>query len=110
MIDLYKKGFDVALMALAILMIQNATLLKQLSDNFEKYAPICFFYGRETKRSKQISTTLRKFYLGDEPLSNASLSGLLKMYKDVVGIRVDRAVQLISRMSPKPVYYYEFAY
>jgi hypothetical protein len=79
MIDLYKKGFDVALMALAILMIQNATLLKQLSDNFEKYAPICFFYGRETKRSKQISTTLRKFYLGDEPLSNASLSGLLKV-------------------------------
>jgi hypothetical protein len=78
-IDLYKKGFYVALMALAILyfsseMVQNATLLKQLSDNFEKYAPICFFYGRETKRSKQISTTLRKFYLGDEPLSNASLS------------------------------------
>jgi hypothetical protein len=32
------------------------------------------------------------------------------MYKDVVGFRVDRAVQLISRMSPKPVYYYELAY
>jgi hypothetical protein len=78
-IDLYKKGFYVALMALAILyfsseMVQNATLLKQLRDNFEKYAPICFFYETETERSKQISTTLRKFYLGDEPLSNASLS------------------------------------
>ncbi|KAJ3625229.1 hypothetical protein MTP99_018790 [Tenebrio molitor] len=95
---------------LAVELVQNATLLKQLDGDFEKYAPICFFYERGTERSKDISRSIRDFYLGDEPLSNASLNGLSKIYKDIVGFPVDRAVELISRKSSKPIYYYEFTY
>jgi carboxylesterase type B len=96
--------------SLAVELIQNKTLLKQFNDDFEKYAPINFFYERGTERSKEISRCLREFYLGEEPLSNASFSGLSKVYKDIVGFQSDRAVELISKKCSKPVYYYEITY
>jgi hypothetical protein len=81
---LYTKLFHAILVELPILylvpeLIQNKTLLKQFNDDFEKYAPINFFYERGTERSKEISRCLREFYLGEEPLSNASFSGLSKV-------------------------------
>ncbi|RZC36118.1 COesterase domain containing protein, partial [Asbolus verrucosus] len=90
--------------------MSNATLLKKLNDNFEKYAPISFLYERGTEKSKQVSRAVRKFYFGDEPLSNASLKGLAKLYADTIGFQVDRAVELLSEKCSKPVYYYEFTY
>ncbi|RZB40290.1 COesterase and/or Abhydrolase 3 domain containing protein, partial [Asbolus verrucosus] len=83
-------------------MISNATLLKEVNDNFEKVAPLCFGYEAGTEKSRQVSRAIRKFYLHDEPLSNASLA--------VVGFPVNRAVELIAEKNTKPVYYYKFTY
>jgi hypothetical protein len=47
-----------------------------MDNNFETVAPIAFLYERDTERSRMISRELRKFYLKDQPLTNASLSGL----------------------------------
>jgi hypothetical protein len=47
-----------------------------MDSNFDTVAPIAFFYERNTERSHVISRELRKFYLRDQPLTNASLSSL----------------------------------
>ncbi|RZC36490.1 COesterase domain containing protein, partial [Asbolus verrucosus] len=91
--------------------VANATLLKELSDNFETYAPICFLYERDTDKSKEVSQAVRTFYLGEEALTNASLPGLTKIFADsVIGFSVNRAANLLSQKSSAPVYYYEFTY
>jgi hypothetical protein len=63
-------------LTLVIALVANASLLQALSDNFEVYAPVCLIYERNTDKSKEVSAASRTFYLGDEPLSNASLPGL----------------------------------
>jgi hypothetical protein len=35
---------------LAVELVQNATLLKQLDGDFEKYAPICFFLRKRNRK------------------------------------------------------------
>ncbi|RZC31840.1 COesterase domain containing protein [Asbolus verrucosus] len=94
----------------AVALLSNATLLKEYNSNFEKYAPISFLYERGTEKSRQVSRAIRKFYLDDQPLSNASLTGLANVYADAIGFQLDRAVQLLSEKCSKPVYYYEFTY
>jgi hypothetical protein len=47
-----------------------------MDNKFDTVAPIAFFYERNTERSHMISQELRKFYLKDQPLTNASLSEL----------------------------------
>jgi hypothetical protein len=47
-----------------------------MDKNFDTVAPIAFLYERNTERSRMISRKLRKFYLKDQPLTNASLSSL----------------------------------
>ncbi|EFA11858.2 Esterase E4-like Protein [Tribolium castaneum] len=95
---------------MAFPMLSNATLLQMLSDNFEKYAPICFIYERETPKSRQVSKGIRKFYFNDEPLTNDSFKGLADAYADLVGFQVNRAANLISQYSTQSVYYYKFSY
>jgi carboxylesterase type B len=96
---------------LAFPLVANASLLQELSDNFEVYAPVCFIYERNTDKSKEVSAASRTFYLGDEPLSNASLPGLANLFADsVVGFPVHRAANLIAEKNSEPVYFYEFTY
>ncbi|KAF2886687.1 hypothetical protein ILUMI_19486 [Ignelater luminosus] len=91
--------------------IGNTTLLKQMDEDFERVAPIAFIYERNTENSKHISRELRKFYLGDRPLDNSSLTGLTKLYADAItGFNVNRGIKLIARKNDKPVYYYCFTF
>ncbi|KAF2903951.1 hypothetical protein ILUMI_02213 [Ignelater luminosus] len=91
--------------------VRNASLLEELDKDFERIAPIAFIYERNTENSKHISRELRKFYLGDGPLNNSSLSGLEKLYADgVIGFGVNRGVKLLSENSNRPVYYYRFSF
>jgi carboxylesterase type B len=91
--------------------VENATLLEELSGNFETFAPVCFLYERGTNKSKEISAAIRGFYLGDGTLNNDSLSGLTQLYADsIIGFAVNRAANLLSQRSSAPVYYYEFTY
>jgi carboxylesterase type B len=91
--------------------VENTTLLEELSENFETFAPVCFLYERGTNKSKEISAAVRGFYLGDGALNNDSLSGLTKLYADsIIGFAVNRAANLLSQRSSAPVYYYQFTY
>ncbi|KAJ3646361.1 hypothetical protein Zmor_023951 [Zophobas morio] len=91
--------------------LANATLLQQLNSDFETYAPIMFIYERGTKKSKEVSKSVRQFYFGVDPINNASLQNLGNAYSDsIVGFPINRAVDLLSTYSSKPVYYYQFTY
>lgn len=95
----------------AIDLLFNETLMKEMDEDFERVAPIAFIYERDTENSKHISRELRKFYLGEGPLSNSSLDGLAKLYADgVIGFGVNRGAKLLAVNSKKPVYYYRFSY
>lgn len=107
-------------------MVENQTLLKILSNNFEKYAPICFIYERETPKSIEVSRGIQKFYFNNASLTNNSFKGLdnvhfdftktynshfiSQAYADLTGFQVNRAANLISQKSTQPIYYYKFSY
>ena len=57
-------------------MLSNATLLEKLNNDFEAYAPIMFIYERGTNKSKEVSRSVRQFYFGNNPITNASLQNL----------------------------------
>ncbi|KAJ3646360.1 hypothetical protein Zmor_023950 [Zophobas morio] len=91
--------------------LTNASLLQQVNNDFETYAPIMFIYERGTCKSKEVSKSVRQFYFGVDPITNASLQNLENAYSDsIVGFPANRAVDLISTYSSKPVYYYQFTY
>ncbi|XP_063220824.1 esterase E4-like [Bacillus rossius redtenbacheri] len=89
----------------------NSTLTEDMDRNFDRVAPISYMYERGTENSRRISQGLRQFYLGDQPLSNASDTGLGHLYADaLIGFGEDRNAKLVSRMSTEPVYFYKFSY
>ncbi|XP_063924662.1 esterase FE4-like [Zophobas morio] len=92
-------------------LILNKTLRQELNTNFEKWAPVIFGYERHTEKSKNISRTIRQFYLGDGRLTLLSLIPLGEAFADgITGFAVNRAVDLISNKSSCSVYYYKFTY
>lgn len=75
--------------------------------------PIIFAYERNTKRSNDISTRLRRFYFGDGNLGNTTQTkeGIAQIYADgIEGFRVNRATNLISAKNTENTYYYCFTY
>ncbi|KAB0802871.1 hypothetical protein PPYR_05057 [Photinus pyralis] len=92
-------------------LLDNATWLKEMDENFEKVAPISFIYERDTENSKHISRELRKAYLGDGPLTEKSLPQIGKLYADgVIGFTANRAAKLLAAKNSEPTYYYKFGY
>lgn len=49
-------------------MVKNNTLAEIWNKEFDRVAPIGFTYERDTPRSKEISSKVRKFYLGDKKI------------------------------------------
>ncbi|XP_067005694.2 juvenile hormone esterase [Anabrus simplex] len=95
----------------ALQIIGNSSLAKEMTDDFERVGPIVFGYERGTEKSHQISRELRKFYLKDQPITNASEQALGQLYSDsIINFPEDRSVKLISRKSSAPVYFYKFSY
>ncbi|CAH0564912.1 unnamed protein product [Brassicogethes aeneus] len=95
----------------AIDIINNGTLLDDLDKNWEKLAPICFSYERNTDKSKLVSKKAREFYVPEKKLSNLSLKGLSEIFADgVVGYSVNRITKLLSETIKSPVYHYRFSY
>ncbi|XP_025833114.1 uncharacterized protein LOC108734580 [Agrilus planipennis] len=91
--------------------LTNETLLSQLDNEFNKYAPVMLVYEQNTQRSQIISDALRKFYLGDGPINNSSFTGLGQLLNDgLTGFGINRAVKVFSAKNSQPVYYYEFTY
>jgi acetylcholinesterase len=86
--------------------INNPENLRLMNEEFEKYAPICFMYERDTQRSREISRALWDNFIGTEKISIDSFDGLAYLFNDgIVGFTVHRFVQLIHKYTK--VYYYK---
>lgn len=90
----------------AIATIGNSDLINEMENNFNKIAPISFLYERNSTRSFEISTGLRKTYFGEKSID---FDGLSQLYSDgLIGFSVDRFVRLVVKYTK--VYYYRFSY
>nr|AJN91195.1 carboxylesterase [Cnaphalocrocis medinalis] len=96
----------------AFTVLKNDTLLKQMNENWNRIAPISFQLPRENASIP--AERLRQVYLGGRALVRGDVTsarGLGKLYGDsIVGFRVHRLANLMSRHSPHKVFYYEFSY
>ncbi|XP_021928724.1 esterase FE4 [Zootermopsis nevadensis] len=95
----------------ALPVILNSSWAEDMENNFDYVAPIAFGYERDTERSRVISQELKRVFLKDQPLTNASLSDLGDLFSDaIIRFPEDIASKLISRLSSAPLYYYRFSY
>nr|XP_023020743.1 esterase E4-like [Leptinotarsa decemlineata] len=95
----------------ALLDINNASLTRELNEEFERVAPIVFLYERNTSRSRYISRYVKSFYFHDKPIDRSQVENLTRAYSDpIVGFFNNRAAKLIARCGRKPVYYYCFTF
>lgn len=93
------------------MILGNETLRASLDEQFEKYAPVCFQYERDTDNSRNISRALRKFYFGNRAIDNSTLTNLAEIYGDaLIGFGVNRGAKLLAERNDQPVYYYKFSY
>ncbi|KAI4456238.1 carboxylesterase [Holotrichia oblita] len=93
--------------------IRRQEFLDRISNDYKRALPIIFSYERDTKRSNDVSTGLKRFYFGDGNLENttATKEGIEHLYADgIEGFRVNRATKLISAKNIENTYYYCFTY
>lgn len=64
--------------------LNNAQTRVAMDTEFQTVAPICFLYERDTERSMNISTKLRKEFLNAPILDDRSLSGLNHVSKTLI--------------------------
>ncbi|XP_012527268.2 esterase FE4 [Monomorium pharaonis] len=89
----------------------NDSLVNDLNNDWYRLAPINFMYERDTPRSRNISTELRRFYFGDKPISPDTYDGLAHINTDsIVTYPLYRTVKLIAENSDQPVYFYMNSY
>ncbi|XP_073818499.1 juvenile hormone esterase-like [Musca autumnalis] len=89
--------------------LRNETERRRFNENFSKYAPIYFFYERETANSRRISEEIRSFYFQNTTLEfPRSLERFGELYADVVGFENHRFLNMVSKHIP--VYSYLFSY
>lgn len=71
--------------------IDSPEKLRTMNEEFDKYAPICFMYERESPRSKEISQSLYDNYINAPAITRASFDPLGHLFNDgVVGFPVHR--------------------
>lgn len=89
--------------------LNDAAFLKNLNENFEQVAPICFSYEMDTERSKVMSRVFRKFYLPFKSIDVRSFNGLYTLLSDgFLSYPVHKFAHLASKFTK--VYYYKFSY
>lgn len=89
--------------------INNPINLKMMNEEFDKYAPICFMYERDSPRSHEISKTLWDNFINAGNITEDSFNGLAYLFMDgIVGFTVHRFVQLVHKYTQ--VYYYKNTY
>ncbi|KAH0551918.1 esterase E4-like [Cotesia glomerata] len=89
----------------------NNSVFDDLNANWDYIAPIAFQFERKTSRSKWISKELRAFYFKNETIGLQNWQALSHLYGDaIVSFPIHRIVDLVSRYSDQPVYYYHFVY
>lgn len=112
-----------------VALIRNETLRNEMNVNFEKWAPICFLYERNSEKSKKVSKHLKKQYhlhgnIEDERTllklnhvqifrafcyRNVHDNYFFQLFSDaIIGFGVRRFVELASVYTN--VFYYRFSY
>ncbi|KRT84620.1 esterase, partial [Oryctes borbonicus] len=84
-----------------------------LNNDYKRVLPIIFNYERNTSRSNEISTSLKRFHFGGGVIKNTTHTkdGIEHIYADgITGFPVDRATKLISSKNTENTYYYCFTY
>lgn len=83
--------------------------MKTFNENFEEIAPSCFFYERDTARSKAFSKLLRDSYFPFDTIDVRSFGALDYLFGDsIIGYGVHKFVHLVS--SQVTTYYYKFSF
>jgi acetylcholinesterase len=83
--------------------------MKELNENFNNMAPLCFCYIKGVKNPNVISEALRKYYLPLDPIDERSFIGLAKLMSDgFVGYPIHKFVHFVSNQVD--VYYYKFSF
>lgn len=83
--------------------------LKELNEKFETMGPQCFYYEKDTEKSKDMSRALRASYLPLDEIDVRSFNALNNLFGDsYIGYPVHRLVHFASNYTD--VYYYKFSY
>lgn len=80
-----------------------------MNENFDEIAPHCFFYEKNTSKSRAIGRILRDLYLPFDTIDVRSFAGLNQLFSDsIIGYNVHKFAHLAANFTD--VYYYKFSY
>ncbi|XP_051166329.1 venom carboxylesterase-6 [Leptopilina boulardi] len=91
----------------------DGKLIKELNDNFETIAPLSLLYEDVCPKHliKNVTQSIRDFYLGDQPIDASTRFEVTDMYSDAWFIVcADNAVRDHLDLLSSPIYYYYFGY
>ncbi|KAF2903952.1 hypothetical protein ILUMI_02214 [Ignelater luminosus] len=99
------------LIFLAQPVVANDTWLEVLNRDWNKIAPIAFYYDPDAPNVNEKSAELKNFYFNGQPVNSGSLVPLGEIYSDSLsGFGVNRGANVLSRFLSNSVYYYAFTY
>jgi acetylcholinesterase len=89
--------------------VNDVNMTKSFNENYEHFAPICFFFEEnQLKSAKEIGEIFKKFYLPFDTVDIRSLNSLSNFFADVIGYTVHKFVHFVSDFTD--VYYYKVSY
>ncbi|XP_049775871.1 esterase E4-like [Schistocerca cancellata] len=89
----------------------RSNVSQNLKENFVSIVLNYVLQEINAPGSNEIAAELTKFYLNDEPITNASGDALGKFYSDIIiNYPVYSTVKIMSQLNTAPVYYYHFTY
>lgn len=85
--------------------------IQEFNENFNQLAPKLLLYERDGPTSLKITQELKKFYLNNQPISNATRKGLSEVFADAhIIFPQTQSAKLFAEKSTQPVYMYLFSY
>ncbi|KAJ9582814.1 hypothetical protein L9F63_022842, partial [Diploptera punctata] len=85
-------------------------LVPELDKKFEKLGPMTLFLNSTSPQTPEMNKDIKKFYFGDEHITDSSVSRVVDLYTDSWFLQgANQAIKLLLGKG-SPVYYYYFAY
>lgn len=93
------------------LLYNDSNLIEELNKDFNRIAPILMQYGETAPDKDHVSKQIREFYFGNRQIDVSTKDEVTNMITDSwFLVAEDAAVQLHSKYSKQPVYYFLFGY
>lgn len=93
--------------------VHNVELLKELDNKWNEIVPHLLDYNYTVPEYKlnEVSTNIRRYYLGDQPVTIEFYKPIIEMISDRLFIvDAEKAAKLQASVMTSPVYFYRFAY